>query len=103
MYIYLEIQIRLAYKPGTSTLYGWRKQIIDQGFYQKGSDGKVPILNSDLSTDDVNPDDQVTSPVLLNGQGYILTTGTPPAPVLLYFETKKKRNFGIFNFRWQAA
>jgi hypothetical protein len=110
--VYLEIQIRLTYKPGTSDLYGWRKQIIDQGFYRAGTFddavagghivGKVPIRNRDLATytdsDGINADDQVTSPVLLDGDGGILATGA--TPVLLYFETKKKRNFGIFNLRW---
>jgi hypothetical protein len=110
--VYLEIQIRLAYKPGTSDIYGWQKQILDQGFYRRGTFadavsggtiiGKVPIRNRDIATiqsgDGINADDQVSSPVLLDGNGGILAEGSPP--VFLYFETKKRRNFNIFNLRW---
>lgn len=111
--IYLEIQIRLAYKPGTTTLYGWDRQQLDQGFFRAGTFedavaggtiiGKVPIRNRDIAayqdeSAGINPDDQVTSPVLLDGTGGILAQGADP--VFLYFRCKKERDFSIFNLRW---
>ena len=110
--VYLEIHIRLAYKPGTTNLYGWQRQQLNQGFFYRDAKlNKRRILEKnlpenfgiDLTTLPNNGENPIDSPIWLNDEGHIISNLTGFAkPSFLYFKTKKQRSFNIFQLRWRT-
>lgn len=91
---HFEFMIRLAKDPMDGEIIGWRRRIADQGFYSlAGGWNGNPADKQRLLDRDGEP---VTTPQLLNGFGGVLPDGDPP--VFNIFETKKMRDFSIFQF-----
>ncbi|HOQ06082.1 MAG TPA: hypothetical protein PKY88_12815 [Anaerohalosphaeraceae bacterium] len=85
-----EFVVRTAAKPGTSEIFGWRRRVLDQGFYKLENGKRVRITDAN--------GEPIVSPKLLNGSGGELPEQS--SPYYHYFETKPMKDFSVFNFQW---
>lgn len=92
-----EFAVRTAVKPGTSEVFGWRRRVLDQGFYtlsgltpEAGQSPMRRILDIDGN--------EKMQPTLLDGSGQILDAGA--TPYWHYFEIYDVADFSVFTFSW---